>query len=110
MDRMSLERLVAQQAVIITGDPVDGLAIVNAAGYWSRKGVIQVVYMDSQSETAIKHMLSFVTNIFAAGAYERMHVLCHKDLREVIGLEIEEAEHFLLYRKKLLPAAQIALR
>ena len=104
LDRTSLERLVAQQAVIITGDPVDGLAIVNTAGYWNRKGVIQVVYMDSQSETATKHMLSFVTNIFAAGAYERMHVLCHKDLKGPIGLEMEESEHFLVYRKKLLPA------
>ena len=82
--------------------PLAGLAVVNRTGYWSRRNVLQIVYLDSESESVLRDILAFVTGIFADDKYERLQVLFPQDKNmtsAVQEFQLSESEQFLLYSK-----------
>jgi hypothetical protein len=79
-----------------------GVAVLNTKGYWHRKNVLQVVYLDSEEEQAVQDLLAYVTNLYLDGNYERLQILCPRDeqMDSVIdNFQIKESERFLLYSK-----------
>ncbi|MEW5841097.1 MAG: GNAT family N-acetyltransferase [Thermoproteota archaeon] len=119
LDRDALRRLIAEKQVAITtagedGDDdsgkaieVDGLAVINRNGYWDRRDVLQVVYLDSSSDPG--DLLSFASSLCAEGRFSRMHVIC-PDVWQLTAAapaggfgEEEESERFLLYSKVITP-------
>ena len=44
-DRRALLNFVKEERVIVTGRPIDGIAIINKCGYWDRP-ILQIVYLD----------------------------------------------------------------
>jgi len=103
LDRKALQHLVAAGRIVMTGRPVDGLAVLNKAGYWDKPDVLQIVYLDPGSASSLRDLLAFAANLYAQG-YSRLHVLCHnseKMTSAVEKFEMEESEIFLLYSKKV---------
>jgi ribosomal protein S18 acetylase RimI-like enzyme len=101
LDKKVLERLVGEKRVVVTGDPVDGLAIINSSGYWDKPDVLQVTYLDSRKPG---DLVAFAANLYAQGRFSRFHVLCHQSrhLTSFLGrFAAEESEQFLLYSKKV---------
>jgi GNAT superfamily N-acetyltransferase len=102
LDRAAVKSLVKERQVIVTGLPVNGIAVLNRAGYWKRTDVLQVVYLDSASKGSLRQLISYATNLYMQGKFERLHVLCHKSLVPAIkSFRIKESEQFLLYDKAL---------
>jgi ribosomal protein S18 acetylase RimI-like enzyme len=104
LDHASLKALVSEGRVVISGSPVAGMAVLNRPGYWNRKNILQIVYLDSQDEKVLGNLLAFATNLYLDEKYERLHVLCQQDekMTSIIeGFEIQESEQFLLYSKVL---------
>jgi ribosomal protein S18 acetylase RimI-like enzyme len=100
LDRKAMRQLVRKGRVAVAGNPIDGVAIINGDGYWDRKDVLQVTYLDS--EKSIKDLLSFAANLYSQGKFSRLHILCHENRRLTSAVEkfrIEESERFLLYSK-----------
>jgi ribosomal protein S18 acetylase RimI-like enzyme len=108
LDGNALQDLVRKRRVIVAGVPVKGIAVINPRGYWKRKDVLQVVYLDSCSTGILRDLMSFATNIYAAGRFERFQVLCQQDKKMISVLEefrMKESEQFLLYNKVFAPRA-----
>jgi GNAT superfamily N-acetyltransferase len=102
LDRRAVARLVKDRRVIVTGKPIDGVAVINKSGYWQRTNVLQLVYLDSASKSSLRQLISFATNLYMQGKFERLQVLCHKSLAPAVKrFKIEESEQFLLYDKAL---------
>lgn len=102
LDRPSLDYLIREGRVIISGDPVGGIAVINKNGYWNRTKILQIVYLDSLNKDVLHDLLSFVTNVYLDGKYESLHVICHQNKKLVSTIEkyeILESEQFLLYSK-----------
>jgi hypothetical protein len=102
LDGSSVRELVSQGRIVISGEPIAGVAVINRAGYWSRKNILQIVYLDSHDPQALSDLLSFVCNIYVGDGYERLHVLCNQDGDLVSAIDrflIQESEQFLLYNK-----------
>lgn len=100
LDRKALRQLVNEGRVAVAGSPINGIAIINKDGYWDRKDVLQVVYLDS--EKSAQDLLSFAANLYAQGRFSRFHVICHESRHLTSMIEkfrIKESERFLLYRK-----------
>jgi GNAT superfamily N-acetyltransferase len=100
LDRKAVRQLVREGRVAVAGNPIDGVAIINGDGYWDRKDVLQVTYLDS--EKSVKDLISFAANLYSQGEFSRLHVLCHESRRLTSAVEkfrIEESERFLLYSK-----------
>jgi hypothetical protein len=109
LDHNALKDLVRKRRVIVAGEPVKGIAIINPSGYWKRKGVLQVVYLDSYSTGILRCLVSFVANIYAGGSFQRFQVLCQQSNNMMSVLEefrMQESEQFLLYNKVFTPRAQ----
>jgi ribosomal protein S18 acetylase RimI-like enzyme len=99
LDKRALQRLIGEGQVVVKGRPVGGIAIVNSGGYWDRKDVLQVAYLDSLN---VKDLVSFAVNLYAGGKFSNLHILCNesKHTASVIEkLRIKESERFLLYSK-----------
>ena len=100
LDRKALRQLVKEGHVAVAGTPIDGIAIINNDGYWDRRDVLQVVYLDSEKSAG--DLLSFATNLYRRGKFSRLHVLCHESRHLTSMIEqfkIKESERFLLYNK-----------
>ena len=103
LDRKALKDLVMAGRVVVTGRPVNGLAVLNKTGYWDRPNVMQIVYLDPGSPKSLQDLLAFAANLHIEG-YCALHVLCHNSKRITSAIEkfrIEESEVFLLYSKKV---------
>ncbi|MEO9363545.1 MAG: GNAT family N-acetyltransferase [Nitrososphaera sp.] len=104
LDKKALRGLIREKSVAVTGD-VDGVAVINARGYWKRNDVLQIVYLDSASKKSLQDLLAFATNMYGSGSsYEHMHVVCH-DSKSITSMlksfkKEEDSELFLLYRKE----------
>lgn len=108
LDRYTLKDLIKKRRVIVAGEPVKGIAIINPSGYWKRKDVLQVVYLDSCSTGILRDLMSFVANIYAEGRFARFQVLCQQSNKMILVLEefrMKESEQFLLYNKVFTPRA-----
>ena len=102
LDRAALQELVNEGRVVLSGKPVAGISVINKNGYWNRKNILQIVYLDSQDGATLRDLLGFVTNLYVDRKYERLQVLCQHDKQMVAimeDLQIKESEQFLLYSK-----------
>ena len=102
LDRIALQELVSERRVVMSGSPVAGISVINEKGYWNRKNILQIVYLDSHDASTLRDLLGFVTNLYLDGKYERLQVLCQHDDQMVSIIEkyhIVESEQFLLYSK-----------
>jgi ribosomal protein S18 acetylase RimI-like enzyme len=102
LDQKALKNFISNDQVIVTGRPVDGVAIINKHGYWRKKNILQIVYLDSISSNSIRHLFSFATNLYLDGRFDKLQVLCHESRRMTSFFEkfmIKEEEEFLLYNK-----------
>jgi ribosomal protein S18 acetylase RimI-like enzyme len=102
LDRPTLAGFLNECRVFVSGEPLAGVAVLNTKGYWHRKNVLQVVYLDSEEEQAVQDLLAYVTNLYMDGNYERLQILCPRDeqMDSVIdNFRIKESERFLLYSK-----------
>jgi hypothetical protein len=102
LDRNTVKELVKKRRVIVAGEPVKGIAIINPSGYWKRKDVLQVVYLDACSTKILRDLMSFVAIIYEKGRFARFQVLCQQSSRMTLVLEafgMKESEQFLLYNK-----------
>lgn len=100
LDRSALAQLVSDGMVAVTGNPIDGLAIINNSGYWNRKDVLQVVYLDSKSA---RDLVCFAANLYRK-KFSQLHILCNEDRRMTDAVEkfrIARSERFLLYSKRI---------
>ena len=102
LDRAALRELVTEGRVVVSGKPVAGISVINKKGYWNRKNILQIVYLDSHDASALYNLLGFVTNLYIDRKFERLHVLCQHDklmISIIEALQIHESEQFLLYSK-----------
>lgn len=102
LNRLVLEGFVTEGRVVLSGQPMAGIAVINRNGYWNRKNILQVVYLDSQNLRALQDLIAYVTNCYIDGGYERLHILCARERQMISVIErfhIEESEQFLLYSK-----------
>ena len=102
LDKKALRDFIREQRVIVTGGPVNGVAIINRHGYWDRTNILQIVYLDAASACPLRHLVSFVTNAYLDGRFEGLQLVCHDSKRLTSFIEkfmIKEEEQFLLYNK-----------
>jgi hypothetical protein len=102
LDKKAFRSFVRTKSVIVAGSPISGIAIVNRDGYWDKKKIMQIVYLDSQSTTALKQLVSFATNIYVDGGFEQLQIVCHNSRQLTSFIEkhmIKDEEQFLLYNK-----------
>lgn len=100
LDLPALRQLIRQNCVAMAGSPMDGIAIINNAGYWDRKDVLQIVYLDSAKSS--HDLVSFATNLYMEGRFSQLHLLCSESSRLTGAIErfqIPRSERFVLYRK-----------
>ncbi len=103
LDRNALQGLIGDRRVVVTGRPIDGLAILNKKGYWDRPDILQIAYLDAGNAKLLRDLLVFASNLHSQG-HSSLHVLCHdssKIAAAVETLHMQESEVFLLYNKKL---------
>lgn len=103
-DRRALLNFVKEERVIVTGRPIDGIAIINKCGYWDRANVLQVVYLDVVPASSLRELISFMMNLYSNGKFDGLQLVCYdsKQLSSFINkFLIEEHEQFILYNKQL---------
>ena len=102
LNKKALHDFIRGRRVIVTGVPVNGVAIINRHGYWDRTNILQIVYLDAASAGPLRHLVSFVTNAYLDGRFEGLQLVCHDSKRLTSFIEkfmIKEEEQFLLYNK-----------
>lgn len=102
LDRKALKNFIKEKHVILAGRPIDGVAIINRHGYWDRTNILQIVYLDAASDSALGHLVSFTTNLYLDGEFEEFQLVCHDSKRLTSFIEkfmIKDEEQFLLYNK-----------
>jgi len=102
-DRTALLNFVKENRVIVAGQPVDGIAIINRHGYWDSTNVLQIVYLDIATTSSLRDLVSFITNLYLDGKFESLYLVCYDDKRVtsfINQLVIKEEEQFLLYNKQ----------
>jgi GNAT superfamily N-acetyltransferase len=106
LDRKALQNFIKDERVIVTGRPIDGVAIINKHGYWSKKNILQIIYLDPASAKSLRHLVLFVTNLYLDSKFDRLQVLSHESKSMTSFFEkfmIKEQEQFLLYNKVFTP-------
>ncbi len=106
LDKKALLDFIKKRRVIVTGRPIEGVAIINRHGYWNKKNILQIIYLDSASARSLRHLISFVANIYLDGKFDRLQVVCHESKSMTFFVEkfmIKEQEQFLLYNKVFTP-------
>jgi N-acetylglutamate synthase-like GNAT family acetyltransferase len=106
LDRKALQNFIKDKRVIMTGRPINGIAIINNHGYWRKKNILQIIYLDPASAKSLRHLVLFVTNLYLDGRFDRLQVLCHESKSMTSFFEkfmIKEEEQFLLYNKVFTP-------
>jgi N-acetylglutamate synthase-like GNAT family acetyltransferase len=104
-DRRTLQNFVKDKRIIVTGRPIDGIAIINKWGYWDRASTLQIVYLDSVVAASLCNLVSFMTNLYLNGKFDGLQLVCYdsKRLTSFIDkLMIKEQEQFLLYNKQFM--------
>ena len=89
--------------MIVTGLPIDGIAIINKRGYWDRTNILQIVYLDVVPASSLRHFVSFMTNLYLDGRFESLQLVCCDSQRVTSFINkfvIQEEEEFLLYNKQ----------
>ena len=102
-DHTALLNFVKEERVILTGLPIDGIAIINKHGYWDRTNILQIVYLDVVSASSLHHFVSFVTNLYLDARFESLQLVCCNSQRVTSFINkfvIQEGEEFLLYNKQ----------
>ena len=102
LDKNVLRNFIKEKSVIVTGGPIGGVAIINRGGYWDRANIMQIVYLDSGSALALGHLVSFATNLYLAGGFDELQVVCNDSKRLtsfIKKLVTKDHEKFLLYNK-----------
>jgi N-acetylglutamate synthase-like GNAT family acetyltransferase len=102
-DRRALLNFVKEERVIVTGRPIDGIAIINKCGYWDRANILQIVYLDIASASSLFDLISFIMNLYLNGKFDGLQLACYdsKRLSSFINkLVIKEHEQFILYNKQ----------
>lgn len=105
-DRRTLQNFVKEERVIVTGRPIDGVAIINKYGYWDRTNVLQIVYLDIAPASSLSQLVSFITNLYLDGKFDSMQLVCYDSKRVtsfINKLVIKEQEKFILYNKQFNP-------
>jgi N-acetylglutamate synthase-like GNAT family acetyltransferase len=105
-DRRALQNFVKDERIIVTGQPIDGIAIINKCGYWDRANILQIVYLDSVQAASLCNLVSFVMNLYLDGKFDSLQLVCYdsKQLTSFIDkFMIKEQEQFLLYNKQFMP-------
>jgi RimJ/RimL family protein N-acetyltransferase len=108
LEKKALRNFIMEKRVIVAGRPVDGIAIINRHGYWDKTDILQIVYLDAASASALGHLVSFVTNIYLDGEFDELQLVCHDSKRLTSFVEkfmIKDEEQFLLYDKVFTPMA-----
>jgi GNAT superfamily N-acetyltransferase len=104
LDRATLRGFIKDGSVIVAGDPIAGVALVNKHGYWDRKSIMQVVYLDALSKGPLRQLVSLATNLYLDGRFSELQIVCHDSrmLTSVIEKSmIKDEEQFLLYSRAL---------
>jgi ribosomal protein S18 acetylase RimI-like enzyme len=102
-DRRALQNFVKDQRIVMTGQPIDGIAVINRQGYWGRANILQIVYLDSTSTGTLRNLISFITNIYLDGKFNSLQLMCYnsKRLTSFINkFKVREQVQFLLYNKQ----------
>ena len=102
LDAATIHMLVEKGRVVVAGSPLAGIAVINREGYWERRNVLQLVYLDSESESILDELVAYAAGTFADRGCERLQVLFPEDGRiasAVSRFDLSESERFLLYRK-----------
>jgi ribosomal protein S18 acetylase RimI-like enzyme len=102
LDKKALRNFIKEKSVVLTGRPIDGVAIINRSGYWDKKNVLQIVYLDAASTNSVHNLVSFATNIYLDGRFDELQLVCHDSKRLTSFVEksmIKDEEQFLLYIK-----------
>ena len=103
-DRRALLNFVKEERVIVTGRPIDGIAIINKCGYWDRANILQIVYLDIAPASSLRELISFIMNLYLNGKFDGLQLVCYdsKRLSSFINkLVIKEYEQFILYNKQI---------
>lgn len=102
LDRKALRDFVKKKSVIVAGSPISGIAIINRHGYWDRKKILQIVYLDSESTPALRQLFSFATDIYVNDGFEQLQLICYDSKQMTSYIEkhmTKDEEQFLLYSK-----------
>ena len=102
LDKKVLRNFIKEKSVVVTGLPIDGVAIINRRGYWDRANTMQIVYLDSASPRSLRHLVSFTTNLYLDAGFGELQIVCHDSRRLTSLIEksmIKDEEQFLLYNK-----------
>ena len=102
-DRRALPNFVKEERVIVTGRPIDGIAIINKCGYWDRANILQIVYLDIAPASSLRELISFIMNLYLNDKFDGLQLVCYdsKRLSSFINkLVIKEHEQFILYNKQ----------
>jgi N-acetylglutamate synthase-like GNAT family acetyltransferase len=102
-DLEALQNFVKDQRVIVTGQPIGGIAIINKHGYWDRTNMLQIVYLDSVQAGSLRSLLSFIINIYLDGKFDNLQLLCYDNKRLTSFIHrfmAREQVKFLLYNKQ----------
>ena len=106
-DRRALLNFVKEERVIVTSLPIDGITIINKRGYWDRTNILQIVYLDIASASSLRHLVSFITNLYLDGKFDSLQLVCYDSKRVTSFINKfvikEEEEQFLLYHKQFKP-------
>jgi RimJ/RimL family protein N-acetyltransferase len=105
-DCRALLNFVKEERVIVTGLPIDGIAIINKRGYWDRSNILQIVYLDIAPISSLRHLVSFITNLCLDGKFDGLQLVCYDSKRVTSFINkfvIKEEEQFLLYNKQFKP-------
>jgi hypothetical protein len=105
-DRRALQNFVKDERIIVTGRPIDGIAIINKWGYWDRASILQIVYLDSVPAASLCNLVSFMTNLYLNGKFDSLQLVCYDSKRLTSFIDkfmIKEQEQFLLYNKQFMP-------
>jgi GNAT superfamily N-acetyltransferase len=102
-DLRALQNFVKDKRLIMFGQPIDGIAIINKRGYWGSANILQVVYLDSTSAFSLRNLISSIINIYLDGKFDTLQLMCYKNMRLssfINKFMVREQVEFLLYNKQ----------
>jgi GNAT superfamily N-acetyltransferase len=102
-DLRALQNFVKDKRVIMFGQPIDGIAIINKRGYWGSANILQVVYLDSTSAFSLRNLISSIINIYLDGKFDTLQLMCYNNMRLSSFINkfiVREQVQFLLYNKQ----------
>jgi N-acetylglutamate synthase-like GNAT family acetyltransferase len=102
-DRRALLNFMKEERVIVTGRPIDGIAIINKCGYWDRTNILQIVYLDITSASSHRELISFIMNLYLNAKFDCLQLVCYDSKRLsffINKLVVKEHEQFILYNKQ----------